>query len=1035
MATNIPKFTSFRPKPKAAAEAPKEREEQEKSKKLEVSRASRTSDKKKNDGPSKQQNSTASEDRSRKLKDERRSHDNDAQPSDLFFSDRRGDPDIVRYGSINRYEVPAYRNYGNGCIIGLPSDRRIDRELSTDKKIVVLPARRRRQERLLASRKAEKKGSRSVRFIKTENQTPEVGADFISFSAKRKRRPEDHTSDDENDYRGFKNEDSAKPLDSDAEYESDVLVSFTDEAVTQRNSELVRKTQEHATNVQAWLELAHHQEAMMKVDRPSIALSASDKAHLADVRISIYEQALKKINETDSVVKLYVELMCEARRAWTADKQTVKWTELLAKFPRDEGLWMQYLDFVQTCFTNFKYEECRVIFSRCLYTITKGSSQIGVQFQLYIVVRWTLMIQQAGYQELAIATWQALLEFHMMRPGSLKHEKAFRSFEGFWESEEPRIGEVDAKGWRAFNVEEPTPLSSDADPLRAREPSDSLFQDFCKRELDSTIKLRHPGRTMDEVGEDDAFHTILYSDVEGFLRILPHEIPKAMLLSAFLRFCQLPGTLETTPSSKQGTSDQFLLSQFRKPREREEFASFPQSLVRYSYCPCESFEMSSDLLIDRGFPESLDNVDAALIQRVLKLIAFDDANETAVGEYLLAFEARYFHAEASKTAKKLLKASSSSLRLYNAYGLVESRFGNSAKADQVFSAALSMHKGGTPHSDPSIFDLLANWTWEALRHGDFNEALWRLVSPNGRVSKTTATHQEPDQGALLRSRSALTDARERALIGNDYITAVKTTSLLALLAYVSSRNSPKAALAVHRTQLSFFAKRGLSTSPAAELHAQSIARLLTHHAVHAQIYQPALIRDALEPLMASFPDNTIILSLYATNESRFSIDDRVRAIMHQNALSSGETRTIVAWAFAIHFESLKGEIAGSTSHSIRALYKKAEDDSGAHCPALWKQHVLFELEEANKEKAKRPTKRPRRDGKKRKEESRVEEAYRRVKETFFKGMTQLPWCKDYMMMAFTHLSEEFLSEEELRKVYNVMVEKELRLYVELEDTA
>jgi hypothetical protein len=155
--------------------------------------------------------------------------------------------------------------------------------------------------------------------------------------------------------------------------------------------------------------------------------------------------------------------------------------------------------------------------------------------------------------------------------------------------------------------------------------------------------------------------------------------------------------------------------------------------------------------------------------------------------------------------------------------------------------------------------------------------------------------------------------------------------------------------------------------------------------------------------------------------------------MHQNTLSVPQDRTIVGWTFAIHYETLKGEIAGSTSHSIRALYKKAEDDVGAYCPALWKWHILFELEEASKEQAKRPTKKPRQDGKKRKGESRVEEAYRRVKETFFKGMTQLPWCKEYMMMAFTHLGEEFLSGEELRKVYNVMVEKELRLYAELED--
>jgi hypothetical protein len=63
----------------------------------------------------------------------------------------------------------------------------------------------------------------------------------------------------------------------------------------------------------------------------------------------------------------------------------------------------------------------------------------------------------------------------------------------------------------------------------------------------------------------------------------------------------------------------------------------------------------------------------------------------------------------------------------------------------------------------------------------------------------------------------------------------------------------------------------------------------------------------------------------------------------------------------------------------------------------------------------------------------MEEADKRVKDTFFRGLTHLPWCKKYMMMAFTHLGEEFLGPEDLRKVYNVMVEKELRLYVDVEE--
>ncbi|KAF2677662.1 DUF1740-domain-containing protein [Lentithecium fluviatile CBS 122367] len=1037
MASNVPKFTSFRPKPKPAAEAPKEQEKAPS--KSNVSRPSKEKGRE-NSGP----RSNHGEERPRKDRastvrheDEGRLQARDAGPSKLFFSDRRGDPDIVKYGSLNRYDIPAYHNYGYGCILGLSPDRRIDRDRSADKYIVVTPARRRRDERLLMSKHINKEDRRNIRFLKTEDEAPNIDADFIPISAtgKRKREEEGDRNDDEDDYRGFKREASdARPSDPDAEYESDTLVSSADAEVTRRNAEMARRTHEHPGDVQAWLDLAQHQEAMIRIDCSSSELSSSDKAHLADVRISTYEQALKKIgNDEASLVKLYAALMSEATRSWDSWRLTSKWTEILAKFPSNEELWMQYLNFVQSNFTSFKYESCRSAFLKCLNTMRAGSSQASAGLLLYILVRLTAMVQEAGYQELAIAAWQALLEFHLLNPKSLDHEVELRRFEEFWESEQPRLGEVGAKGWGVFNPDNAPSQPTNAVSLVEKGPSDSVFGDFRKRELDSTIKLRYPGRTMDEVGEDDAFHTILYSDIEEYLQVIPRGTPKSMVLSAFLRFCRLPVLVGPGSGAPGWPADPFLQSEFRNPYQQEAATHFAQSLANYASCPLDAFQMTTELLFERGFPDAIGPVDAAFVRRILKLLVADVASDESIGEYLLAFESKFFPAEAFKTAKKLLKARSSSLRLYNAYGLVESRCGNSPKADQVFSAALSMRKGESTHIAPDTLDLFANWVWEALRRGENKQGLWRLVSPTGQVSKAFATQEGPDQGALLRARSTLSNTSERALLNNDYPAAVKATSLLAVLGYLSGGGDVESTLAVHNRLTTWFSQHKLFTSPAAELHAQSIAQLLTYHATHARIVKPSLLRLALEPLIAMFPNNTILLSLYSANETRFSIDDRVRAIMHQSVLSETKERKVAGWAFAIHFETLRGEIAGSTSHSIRALFKKAEDDVGAHCPALWKHHVMFELEEARMERAKRPSKKPKRDGKKRKDESRVEEAYRRVKETLFKGMTQLPWCKDYMMMAFTHLGEEFLSDEDLRKVYNVMVEKELRLYIELED--
>jgi hypothetical protein len=272
---------------------------------------------------------------------------------------------------------------------------------------------------------------------------------------------------------------------------------------------------------------------------------------------------------------------------------------------------------------------------------------------------------------------------------------------------------------------------------------------------------------------------------------------------------------------------------------------------------------------------------------------------------------------------------------------------------------------------------------------------------------------------MLHARTILSEVCEKALLRQDFPSGVVGTSLLALLAYLSGDCNAEAAITAHQNLSSWFALNKLSTSPHAELNAQVVARLLTYHVTHAPIVKPALIRSALEPLVALFPDNTILLSLYAANEARFSIDDRVRGIMHRSALHASDSMTIAGWSFAIHFETLRGEIAGSTSHSIRALYKRAThaDASGAHAPALWAMYLRFEIAQLQVERT--------RNGKK------VEEAEMRVKETFYEGLRSLPWCKDFMMLAFTEAGGVF-EEEGLWKVYRVMQEKEIRVYVEFD---
>jgi hypothetical protein len=1051
--SNIPKFTSFRPKPKLTEEPPKDealgpekipKEEAQRERRRSSPRSKRYREHdhvlSKSSGDEKPPKKKSRSDRRESPPHVENDSKHDSVASRIYYSDRRGDPGVLKYGSLDRRDIPTYRRYGYGCVLGLSADEKIDRENSTDKELYTRSAVHKGQERLLMKKRGAKEGSRSLRLIKTDQTGTDIDRDFVPLSKSRQREHPGDSEDEkpekdqapEVDYRGIEGRRTSEPVDPDTHYESDTQDMSVSAEVTKKNSELVRMTREQPENLQAWKDLIDHQEAMMKLDRSTSELSPSDKQHLADVRISTYEQALRKTTrDQEAQVELHLGLLHEARRHWDEPKLAKKWQSVLAEHPCSISLWLEYLDFIQSSLGRFTYEDCKYAFLRCIKALL-SASEISVEDILHVFIRLTTMIQEAGYQELALASWQIVLQHKVLDlPGgiAISPDHRLKSLMEFWESELPRIGEPETTHYL---------FPPDTSPLKVSDTPNKTFQSFERRETEQMTQLRYPGRSTDEVDEDvdeDPFRIVWCSDLEDFRPVIKCDFPQVSLVQAFLCFCKLPPIPHADASREKWWSDPFL--QRRSPRstdQQHETGSFSQTLGRYSNSSIQSNRMTFELLMKQDF--SLDDVrlDPAFLKQVLNVLATGSASDESIGEYLLAFESKHFSSIAPKTAKSLLKMRPTSLRLYNAYGLVESYRGNSARADQVFSMALSMQKGDCPLSTMEALQLLNSWVWEALQKEDNDEALWRIISPRGQISARRGQEVRPDPNTLLSARELLSATTERALLSGDYTSAVLSTSLLALLSYLSSNSDPDPAIASHLGLSAWFSIHKLSASPSAELHAQSICRFLTHHATHAPIVKPALIRTTLEPLIANFPNNTVLLSLYAANEARFALDDRVRGIMHQTALQRSDNTSVAGWAFAIHHETLKGEIAGSTEHSIRALYKRATDSTGASCSALWCQYLRFEMAQLEKERARRFDKKPRKDGKKSKWESRVDEAAQRVKETFYAGLKKLPWCKDFIVLVFG-LARDVFKEEELWRIYHVMVEKQLRLYVDLDDGA
>ncbi|KAG8987353.1 hypothetical protein FRB90_003389 [Tulasnella sp. 427] len=148
-------------------------------------------------------------------------------------------------------------------------------------------------------------------------------------------------------------------------------------------------------------------------------------------------------------------------------------------------------------------------------------------------------------------------------------------FEGFWESEAPRIGEPGARGWCNSSISQTTaapPTSTVVPsniPHEVEEDSDSYVK-WGAKELDAS-RRNLPLRTTDE--DEDPFSTILFSDIRPFLWDISspptssssneYEDARILLVLAFIQFLGLhvPGlsahlsSLSTNSSSPSSHSD------------------------------------------------------------------------------------------------------------------------------------------------------------------------------------------------------------------------------------------------------------------------------------------------------------------------------------------------------------------------------------------------------------------------------------------------------------------------------------------------
>ncbi|KAI5209397.1 DUF1740-domain-containing protein [Aureobasidium subglaciale] len=973
-------------------------------------------------------------------------HDDDDRK--LFVFDGKGDPQNLVYDRLHKYSIPPYQRIGFGNILGLHTKFKIDRDESAIDKVVIADTSvttKNNPQRLLLKRQRNKE--LPILTIQDKDEL-DLAQDFLKFPL-----PADDSDatliDDPPD--SFKD---ISCLAESVSHESQrrkpqIEVPAADLRARQRNVELVRATKADPLNLQTWLDLATHQEYLVSSDADAYSLSNTERQTLADMRISIYEKALKHFtsSETHECEHLVLELLREASLVWSTQKYMQKCQEILQQHPKSFSIWNLYMDACQTNPTNFCFEDVKVFFVRKLRTfgssVEPNSDPETQKLMLYLILRYTVFLLDTGYEELSIATWQALCEYHFFRPGHLATcdiSQVLSNFEHFWENEIPRLGEVGAKGWCASQENSPA-----SDPYKSsvaeRQDPGLPFKSFAALERSTSQSLLFPGKTMEQAGTEDPFHVVFFSDICDVLEATAAGFDQHLMLDALLCYLGLP----SIPSaSTTGVRAQLPLEWRFNPFIHDgllQLDLMDGNGDELNPQRAQYYQVSTELLFSRAFQTiSVPTLSVEghhhqrsrqetthFVRRILSSLVEQFPGDDNLAEYYLAFELSCFPEAASKIAKNILRQRPTSLRLYNACATIEAKLGRVGKAAQIWSGAINMKDSLPDAAQEELISLWRGWVWCDLEANQLRKALYHLTFLGGLVSLDDSEPAHVSPASLLRLRNTFNDGFLYSISQSQPHLAALNVEMTALVVYLTEPDALQAAVAAVHEKCNTVKLQLTGDRLLLEMLHQIKAGIIDYHVRHKRPYKPALVRSEMEMSIALFPNNNIFLELYRDNEARFRLDDRVRSLLKTQVLTHSQL-PLVTWSFAINQELLRyaSQSSGSTADSVRSTFNKALMTIGSavrSSKTLWIMWFRFEKHIAM-QAAKALT-----TGKK--GVPKVD-PFHRTKQVFFSGLNHLPWCKSWILMGletFNRDDELGWGGQDLQRLCNALVDRELRVRV------
>lgn len=636
--------------------------------------------------------------------------------AELFVLDTKGDPLIRRYGTLERSKVPSYYRHGRGRVLGTAGKLIIYRDGPNDYFSLRMPGEG-------APRYRDREGLRSKRPTAHPQPIPlrrrrmaaaeEEDDGFLSLQISKKIKSKEESSDNDEgpSYRSIEGKAKAKTHDSDFDSDSDSeeLDDTDPSPLKWKSIQLNRRVKENPEDIDSWLELVNHQDDILRASAAEGNISDNEAHSYSEIKVSMLEKALENTKDTVDRERVLVPLMREGTKVWSNKIATKKWSELGSQAD-SHALWRVRLDFAMTSITEFEYGTVKnMLFDRVAHLLSPTSPNTTTYIEaIEVFLLATRFIHDGGYKEQAVAAWQALLELTFFRPDPVsEHGSVPDSFQDFWESEVPRIGEAGAVGWKQYVLDDGggDPPQPAVQSEVMTKPSRDVYKRWSQVENAQSQATKMPSRTLDDGTDDDPFRVVTSTDILPLLFMIPGSLVadiEPSLIDAFLIFCGLP------PAS----SSDWARSLYRDPLLAPLESSLPkasfdeqeldvdgdESIVRRpprydrSY---SAFAISPELLF--ASQEWFRYIDPKLLTGLINGDWLESTLSQLVGECGLASLSEYYlavsfvnhPASVKKTARQLLKQSPANVYLYNSYALAEYARGNTEVANKVLESAIA----------------------------------------------------------------------------------------------------------------------------------------------------------------------------------------------------------------------------------------------------------------------------------------------------------------------------------------------------------